>query len=255
MFRDDISAVAKAAETKVSFLKNNPVGYFVSSMLAGIFVGFGVILIFSISGLMTGVAYAKIVMGAVFGGALSLVVLVGAELFTGNNFVMTVGMLQGTVSVRDTLKLWLVCLVGNWLGAIVISLLYVGTGLVSGPAGEAMAAAAATKMTVPWLPLFLRGILCNTLVCLAVWVSFRLKSENGKLILIFWCLFVFVTAGFEHSIANMSLLTIALLKPFSTAVSIGWYFYNILVVILGNMTGGIFLVTLPYWLISKEKDS
>jgi nitrite transporter len=255
MFREDFSAVTKAAETKVSFLKNNPVGYFVSSMLAGIFVGFGVILIFSISGLMTGVAYAKIVMGAVFGGALSLVVLVGAELFTGNNFVMTVGMLQGTVSVRDTLKLWLVCLIGNWAGAILISSLYFASGLASGPAGEAIATAAASKMSLPLLPLFLRGVLCNTLVCLAVWVSFRLKSESGKLILIFWCLFVFVTAGFEHSIANMSLLTIALLKPFSAAVSIGGYFYNILVVILGNMAGGIFLVALPYGLISKEKEN
>lgn len=92
------------------------------------------------------------------------------------------------------------------------------------------------------------------MVCLAVWVSYRLKSESGKLILIFWCLFVFVTAGFEHSIANMSLLTIALLKPFGAAVSLAGYFYNILVVILGNMTGGILLVVLPYYFISAEKE-
>ena len=254
MFREEISAVAKAAETKLNFLVKNPAGYFISSLLAGIFVGFGVILIFSINGLMAGLPYARIVMGAVFGGALSLVVLVGAELFTGNNFVMTVGLLQGTVKTRGVLKLWLICLIGNWLGAILISFLYVGSGLASGPAGEAIAIAADVKMSMPWLPLFLRGVLCNTLVCLAVWVSFRLKSESGKLILIFWCLFVFVTAGFEHSIANMSLLTIALLKPFATAVSIGGYFYNILVVIFGNMAGGILLVALPYWVISRPAD-
>jgi nitrite transporter len=92
------------------------------------------------------------------------------------------------------------------------------------------------------------------LVCLAVWSSYRAKSESGKLIMIFWCLFVFVTAGFEHSIANMTLLTIALLKPFSAAVSIGGYFYNILVVILGNMVGGILLVALPYAAISRQKE-
>ena len=254
MFREDINAVAKAAETKLNFLVKNPAGYFISSLLAGIFVGFGVILIFSISGLMAGLLYARIVMGAVFGGALSLVVLVGAELFTGNNFVMTVGLLQGTVEARGVLRLWLICLIGNWLGAIFISFLYVGSGLASGPAGEAIAIAADVKMSIPWPFLFLRGVLCNALVCLAVWVSFRLKSESGKLILIFWCLFVFVTAGFEHSIANMSLLTIALLKPFATAVSIGGYFYNILVVIFGNMAGGILLVALPYWVISRPAD-
>jgi nitrite transporter len=252
MFQEDIANVAKAASAKLTLLLKNPAGYFLSSMLAGIFVGFGVLLIFTISSLMTGLAYAKIIMGAVFGGALSLVILVGAELFTGNNFVMTVGIIKKTVSFTDTLKLWGACLIGNWLGAVLLSVLFVGTGLGNGTLGETMASAAAAKMSVPFIPLILRGILCNALVCLAVWSSYRAKSESGKLILIFWCLFVFVTAGFEHSIANMTLLTVALLKPFSAAVSLSGYFYNILVVVLGNVLGGIFLVALPYAVISRQ---
>jgi nitrite transporter NirC len=252
MFQDDLESVAKAASAKFNLLINNPAGYLVSSMLAGIFVGFGVLLIYSISSLMTGLAYSKIIMGAVFGGALSLVILVGAELFTGNNFVMTVGIIKKTVSLADTLKLWGVCLIGNWVGAVLLSVLFVGSGLGNGIAGETMAAAAATKMSLPFIPLIVRAILCNALVCLAVWSSYRVKSESGKLVLIFWCLFVFVTAGFEHSIANMTLLTIALLKPFSAAVSVGGYFYNILAVMLGNMVGGILLVALPYAIISRQ---
>ncbi len=255
MFREDIGAVAKAAQTKFNFLMRNPAGYFISSMLAGVFVGFGVLLIFSINSLMPGLAYSRIIMGAVFGGALSLVVLVGAELFTGNNFVMAVGILEKTITYGNALKLWLVCLIGNWFGAFLLSLLYIGTGLPSGPVGEIIAAAAVNKMSIPVLPLFLRGVLCNVLVCLAVWCSFRLKSESGKLVLIFWCLFVFVTTGFEHSVANMSLLTIALLKPFGATISLDGYFYNILVVILGNMAGGILLVALPYAFISRKIES
>jgi nitrite transporter NirC len=254
MFHDDITAVAKAAKAKLTLLEKNPAGYFISSMLAGIFVGFGVLLIFTISDLMTGLPYTKAVMGAVFGGALSLVIIAGAELFTGNNFVMTVGIMEKTVSMKNTLKLWGMCLIGNWLGAVLLSVLFIGTGLASGSAGEGIANAAAAKMSIPFLPLFVRGVLCNVLVCLAVWAGFRAKSESAKLVLIFWCLFVFVTAGFEHSIANMTVLTLGLLKPFGAAVSLGGYFYHLLVVILGNMAGGILLVALPYGIIARHKE-
>jgi nitrite transporter NirC len=120
--------------------------------------------------------------------------------------------------------------------------------------GEFIAATAATKMSVPFFPLLLRGVLCNVLVCLAVWCNFRCKSESGKLIMIFWCLFAFITSSFEHSIANMTLLTVALFAPFEAAVSVGGYFYNILVVTLGNMLGGILFIALPYYVISKKKE-
>ncbi|MBS4804768.1 MAG: formate/nitrite transporter family protein, partial [Clostridium sp.] len=101
--------------------------------------------------------------------------------------------------------------------------------------------------------LFFRGILCNMLVCLAVWCTFRCKEESSKLIMIFWCLFVFITAGFEHSVANMTLLTIGLLSPLGHAVSVSGYAYNILIVSLGNMVGGILFIAVPYFIISRKK--
>lgn len=107
-------------------------------------------------------------------------------------------------------------------------------------------------MAAGFLPLLSRGILCNILVCVAVWCGFKCKSEAGKLIMIFWCLFVFITAGFEHSIANMTLLTVGLLEPSTYAVTLGGFAYNLLVVTLGNMIGGILFVAVPYCIIAKQ---
>ncbi|MDZ5000840.1 nitrite transporter NirC, partial [Clostridium perfringens] len=162
----------------------------------------------------------KIVMGLSFGVALSLVIFAGSELFTGNNFVMTVGALNKSVSWGDTIKIWIVSFIGNLTGSILAGSLFFMAGLASGPVGEFIAKTSATKMSLPASDLFFRGILCNILVCLAVWCSFKCKEETAKLIMIFWCLFVFITAGFEHSVANMTLLSIGLLSPAGAAVSI-----------------------------------
>lgn len=253
MFTEEISAVANAAKNKITFLSNNFTSYFLMSILAGVFVGFGVLLISTIGGLLNGLIYSRIIMGLAFGGALSLVIFAGAELFTGNNFVMAMGLLKKTVTLVETLKLWAVCYVGNWLGGLLLALIFTNTGLASGNVGDFIVNTASTKMSLPFLPLFLRAVLCNMLVCLAIWISFRNKTESGKLILIFWCLFMFITVGFEHSIANMSLLSIALFIPSAASVSLGGYFYNILTVTLGNMAGGIGLVALPYFFISRQK--
>lgn len=254
MFNEEFNKVAGAAKAKSDLLKNNKLGYFVSSMLAGIFVGMAIMLIFTIGGLLTAAESpaTKIVMGISFGGALSLVVFAGSELFTGNNFVMAVGSLNKSLSWVDTIKVWIVSFIGNLVGSILAGYMFYLTGLAKGPVGEFIANTAATKMSLPAQELFFRGLFCNILVCLAVWCTFRCKDDVSKLIMIFWCLFIFITAGFEHSIANMTLLTIGLLSPGTAAVSITGYAYNIGVVTLGNMIGGIFFVAVPYYLISRK---
>ncbi len=108
MFKEEVNAVCNASFAKINFLKSNPLGYFIASMLAGMYVGFGILLIFTIGGLLGSFAGTKIVMGASFGIALSLVIIAGAELFTGNNFVMTVGLLNKKVSFYYTIKLWII---------------------------------------------------------------------------------------------------------------------------------------------------
>lgn len=254
MFNEEFNKVAGAAKAKSDLLKNNKLGYFVSSMLAGIFVGMAIMLIFTIGGLLTAAESpaTKIVMGISFGGALSLVVFAGSELFTGNNFVMAVGSLNKSLSWVDTIKVWIVSFIGNLVGSILAGYMFYLAGLAKGPVGEFIANTAATKMSLPAQELFFRGLFCNILVCLAVWCTFRCKDDVSKLIMIFWCLFIFITAGFEHSVANMTLLTIGLLSPGTAAVSIAGYIYNIGVVTLGNMIGGIFFVAVPYYLISRK---
>lgn len=254
MFFDEFSAVANAARIKADFLKKNPFGYFIASMLAGIYVGFGILLIFNVGGVLSTAPYTKIAMGVSFGIALSLVIMAGAELFTGNNLVMISGVLSKTVNWGEVFRLWLVCYLGNWAGSLLIASIFYGAGFASGPVGELIASTSAFKMSIPFFPLFLRGLLCNILVCLAVWCGFKCKSESGKLIMIFWCLFAFITSGFEHSIANMTLLSISLFAPFESAISLCGYLYNIAVVTLGNMAGGILFVALPYYVISKKKE-
>ena len=255
MFSEDYTAAAKAASAKAALLRKNPGGYFMLSMLAGMFVGFGVLLVFTLSAAMTGSPYTKLVMGCAFSVALSLVVTAGAELFTGNNMVMTAGLFRKTVTAADTSKLWAVCWLGNLAGSALLAVIYSATGLYRDATLEAMTSAAAAKMTAGFVPLLARGILCNTLVCLAVWCGFRCRSEAGKLIMVFWCILAFFATGFEHSVANMTLLTLALINSGGNpAVTMGGYWFNLLTVTLGNMIGAVLLVALPYHVASKDKQ-
>lgn len=134
MFREEFDRQAGTAKTKIEMLSKNPIGYFALAVLAGIYIGFGVILAFTIGGLLGGAAWTKIAMGLAFGIALSLVVIAGAELFTGNNLVMAAGMLKKEVSISAAVKLWAVCYLGDWLGALIISVMYhfYGSGIRAG---------------------------------------------------------------------------------------------------------------------------
>ncbi len=255
MFKDEFMAAANGAAGKAKLLKNNPLGYFLLSILAGMFIGFGILLVFTLSGALDGAPYTKLLMGIFFSVALSLVVIAGAELFTGNNMVMFAGYLKKTVSLGEVLKLWLICWIGNLVGAILLAFIYNATGLYTDATLTAMTNTAAMKMTAGFIPLLTRGMLCNMLVCLAVWCGFRSKSESGKLIMVFWCIVAFFTTGFEHSIANMTLLTLALINNGGNeAITMGGYWFNLLTVTVGNMIGGILLVAIPYYVAQLDKE-
>lgn len=254
MFEADVEKLAAGAAGKAALLRKRPWAYCVSSMLAGVYVGVGVLLANSLTASLGGSPLAKTISAASFAIALSLVVFAGADLFTGNVMHMTIGWRQKAVSGRDACRVCAVCFAGNWAGALVLALLFWGTGLMDGPLGEVMATAAAAKMSIPPLALVLRGMLCNMLVCLGVWCAARCKSEAARLIMIFWCLFAFVACGFEHCVANMTLLTLSLLHPAGQTLYSGGYFYNILVSAFGNILGGALLVALPYLFISHKKE-
>jgi len=256
MFHDEFMNVCNAAKGKAALLKNNPLGYFISAMVAGLFIAFGGFVTFTIGAHLSaaGSTVTKVVMAFSFASALSLVVMAGAELFTGNNFVMSSASFAKEVSWAETVKLWVVCYIGNLVGSIFAAILFHLTAIPTGIVGEYFATIAAGKMGGTPLNLFFKAILCNTLVCLAVWCGSKMKTESGKLIMIFWCIYVFMICGFEHSVANMTVMAVGLLDPCGVAgISIAGYAYNLLFVTLGNMIGGIFFVAWPYYMIQKKK--
>lgn len=255
MFRSEIEAVGNTAKNKVNLLEKNLVGYVLMSFLAGLYIAFGSILMGIVGGNMAGQPAQKLVCGIIFSIGLCLVTVAGAELFTGNNFVMAIGSLTKSVSWGKTIKLWVVCYLGNLLGSVAGAALFMATGILSTEAVNAFfTSTALAKVTGTPGNLFAKAIFCNILVCLAIWCGAKLKSEGAKLAMNFCCVGTFVTCGFEHSIANMTFLSIGLMNEHEAAVNFGSVCYNLGIVTLGNMVGGILLVAVPYFLIAGKKD-
>ena len=256
MFNDAYVVLCKAGAAKNNLLKKNLLGYIVSAMVAGMFISFGSFFAFSVGQIMDGagaVAAIKLSQSFCFAAALSLIVMAGAELFTGCNLVMAAASIRKEVSWKDTVILWVVCWLGNLAGSILSVAMFQVCGIPT--AGEGAVAAYFTKIALGkasygFSAMMARAILCNVLVCLAIWCSVKMKSESGKLIMIFWCIMVFMTCGFEHSIANMSIGGVAL---FNGGISLVQYLYIIGLPTIGNIIGGAVLVALPYHIISNKK--
>ncbi|HXU65417.1 MAG TPA: formate/nitrite transporter family protein [Polyangia bacterium] len=253
MAKETIETVIGSARTKADLLAKSPLQYLVLAALAGAYIGFGIILILSIGAPLAaaGSPAVKVVMGASFGVALALVIFAGSELFTGNNMVMAIGSLAGQVSWARTLGVWAASWVGNLVGSLLLALAAVGSGLVGkAPFKDFLASAALAKMNAPFGELFYRGLLCNVLVCLAVWTALRAKDDMAKLAMIFWCLFAFIGAGFEHSVANMTLLGMSLLGPHDARLGWGGFVHNLIPVTLGNIVGGAVVIGASYYFVS-----
>lgn len=248
MYDATITKIGESATAKVSLLERSRAAYVVAAMLAGAYVGLGIALIFTIGApaAAAGSAYLKPLMGVSFGIALTLVILAGAELFTGNNLIMTLGVLTRRVRGRNLASVWAWSWVGNLLGSVGLAALIAGSGALAG-ASPFVASVAGAKMGAPALELVLRAVLCNWLVCLAVWMSMRTENDAAKCIAIFWCLYAFIACGFEHSVANMTLLALALFGPHGEAVTWLGFARNLGWVTLGNVIGGAVFVAGAYW--------
>lgn len=252
MIDDDYNIIGDAARKKVSFYQGDKTAYFISSMLAGVYVGICMVLILLIAGLFSNFEGLKILQGFSFAAALSLVVFAGAELFTGNVFVMTAGIKLGTVNRKDAIGLCSLCYLGNLAGSIAIAAIFLGTGYLQGKVLTEALALIYVKTEPLFVSLLFRGILCNLLVCVAVWCVFRLKSESGKLIIIFWCIFLFVVSGFEHSIANMTAFSLGIMAGGNSLPELTLILKNLVSTTIGNIIGGMMLA-LAYWTVARKK--
>jgi len=252
MYLETVDHFAEVALKRSEFLKRSPLGFWISAMMAGAYVGLGIILIFSV-GSDADPGYRALIMGGSFGIALTLVVFAGSDLFTGHTMYMPLGLLRRRIGWSELASSWLVSWLGNLVGAGLLAVLFVagGGGAVLHSKSGLLLTVAAAKMTAPASALFARAVLCNWLVCLALWMSARMTSDAAKCIAIFWCLFAFIGSGYEHSVANMTLLAIALLGEHPDTISVGGMLYNLFWVTLGNIVAGAGIMGVGYWAMSR----
>jgi len=247
--KDTSKEFAGIAVQKIDYFKRNPLGFFISTMMAGAYVGVGIILILTL-GNDADPASRNLIMGCFFGIALILIIFAGAELFSGHIMYMTFGFLNKKFGVFQVIKDWIICWYGNLFGAVLLSILFAlgGGGGLMGDGSSLVHELADYKMNSSVTELVARAIMCNWLLCLAIWMTAKTKSDTTKCILIFWCLFAFVSAGFEHSIANMSIFTISLLGDHPDSVTVYGLLYNLAWVSFGNVIGGAGFIGVAYYL-------
>ena len=256
MFSEAVTKLADTGSSKARFLAENPIGFWISSMMAGIYVGFGILLIFSL-GSVVDPAVRPLVMGASFGLALILVVFAGADLFTGHTMSMTLSLLERKSSWSALGAVWGVSWLGNLAGALLLAALFVagGGGIITTAASEFIYKAAAAKMNMDVIPLVCRAILCNWLVCLAIWMSTRIAHDGARMLAIAWCLFAFIASGYEHSIANMTIFGVALLSAHPDSVTWAGMAWNLFWVTIGNTIAGAVFMAGAYWVASNPANA
>lgn len=256
MYTATLENMIRLALKKKDMMNNQLLRYIVHAMLAGAYVGLGIVLIFSVGAPLFAAhsPVTSMVMGMSFGIALTLVVFAGADLFTGNNMYFTISTLAKATTWKDTLKNWSIVFVGNLLGALVLVGLVVGSGIFAhATADHLLFAIAAKKMSLSYTELFFRGILCNWFVCLALWTSSKAKEDTAKLILIWWMLFGFIASGYEHSVANMTVLSLSLFLDHPDTITLAGWFHNMIPVTLGNIVGGSVFMGMVYYFINPVR--
>lgn len=232
-------------------------------ILAGAFIGFGAhFYTVIVSDLSLSFAQARLIGGICFSLGLVMVVIAGAELFTGN-VLITMAWVEGKVNLKQVLRIWTLACFSNLIGACSLALLIFLSGawkMNGGEVGQVYLKIAVSKSATPFWELFFLGVLCNNLVCLAIWMSFAGRSVIDKCIAITFPVTAFVTSGFEHSIANMYFYVVAILLRANVQhlpsnaelIDISGALHNLIPVILGNIIGGSLLVALIYWVIYRR---
>ena len=235
-------------------------------MLAGAFIGLGALYFTLVTSDATlGFAAARVLGGVTFSLGLLLVIVAGAELFTGNN-LLAMAWAEGKVSSPEVLRNWAVVCIANFIGAAGLAVLVFLSGHLGMNGGAVATQAvriAAAKVAMPAAEAFFRGVLCNILVCMAVWMAFAGRSVIDKAIAIVFPISAFVAAGFEHSIANMYFIPLAMLQqasgplvlPGADLIDTAHMLRNLGIVIAGNIVGGSVLVALVYHVIYRRGDS
>jgi formate/nitrite transporter len=251
----EAAATAGCSKAGLSIPKQLALGF-----LAGAFIAFGGLLAIVVGRgspelMKANPGLAKFLFGAVFPFGLMLVVIAGAELFTGNTAVIMPSCLTGAAKWRNLLRNWLFVYIANFVGSLFVALFIaywsglVNVNVEAGKAvGEAAAKIAEAKVALSWGQAILRGIGCNWLVCLAVWMAIAADDIGGKILAIWFPIMAFVALGLEHSIANMFFIPLGMFNGANVSI-VQLLWNNLLPVTIGNIIGGSVLVGGLYWWI------
>lgn len=226
-------------------------------VFAGMFIAFAGIASTTASSTVASPSLARLVGAVVFPAGMAMVLIAGSELFTGNTLII-IAALEKKITVSKMLKNWFFVFLGNFIGAALVALMVVYGGtpeLFDGALAQAIVNAGKARTDLEVMEAFIRGIMCNILVCIAVWMSFASKNVSGKLLTSFWPVMIFVLCGFEHSVADIYFGIAALLTSGEYGiVAEGLTWFNFLVrslipITLGNIVGGAGIVGFGYWLM------
>ncbi len=222
----------------------------IMGFLAGLFIAFAALAstIVSMNLLKSPETFGlgKLLQGFVFSGGLIFVVLGGAELFTGNS-LMLIAFLAKKITFKQLLRNWGIVYLSNLLGALFLAFCVFASGLFSingGQLGASLTGIATAKTSLNFLPALILGILCNILVCLAVWCAFSAQTTQGKVLAIIFPVMFFVVCSFEHSIANMFYIPAGFFA--SNSFNLCLFIKNLLPVTLGNIIGGGLFIAAAY---------
>lgn len=237
---------------------------FVLSLLAGFYIAFGAqlaTLVTQDTSAYLGVGMSRFVAGSVFSLGLMLVVICGAELFTGN-ILLVKAALQKQIPWSKIAENWGLVIFGNFVGALFFAWLMIQTGLLQPEAvAQKVIGIAAAKTALSFKAAFVRGVLCNWLVCLAVFMAVAARDIGGKILACYVPIMAFVASGFEHSVANMYFIPVGLLLAVEQGAcppQLCWsnfFLVNLVPVTLGNIVGGMIFVAGAYWFVHLKGRS
>ncbi|WP_062354280.1 formate/nitrite transporter family protein [Bacillus kwashiorkori] len=255
MSNQPIDAVYESAVRKRDMLSFEPLKFFMGASLAGMYVGLAVIFSFTVANVFqsSGSAATALLGGITFSIALLMIIIGKAELFTGNTLYLSMSTLAGKTSLKDLIFNWGATYVGNLLGVLFFTLLFVLAGNFAEISSDHFLIQIATKKSnLTVTELFFRGILCNWLICLAIWLPLHVKENGAKITLIIFLVTAFFVSGYEHSIANMAIFSIALASPHPDTVTLAGAINNIIPVTFGNIVGGAVFVGAVYYYLNKK---
>ncbi|MFD1988401.1 formate/nitrite transporter family protein [Paenibacillus nicotianae] len=246
--------VEKLALEKNRIYKQSKLRYLSRSMLASMFIGFGVIVAFKTGNFFYAVEspMAYPMAALTFGAAIILISYGGGDLFTGDTFYYSYAAIRRKLKWLDVIRMWITSYFGNILGACAFALLIFLTGLYADHSVNAfLLNVVQHKMEAPTMQLFFRAILCNWLVCLAFFIPMGLKGDGAKLFAMMLFVFCFFISGYEHSIANMCTFAIALVVDHPSTINFAGVVHNLIPVTLGNLIGGAIFMSTMYYYVNK----